>query len=228
MNEKLALFMISLLDERSARGRFASMIHSPTLSYEAPMRWEGVPRKEDDILIDEALGGNSNAFGQLVLKYRQRLLNAMTHHVGNATEAEDVVQEAFTNAFLKLDTFQHTSAFYSWLYRIACNTAVSRTRKKKVTTSIDHTSDQTGDEPTDPGEPPDAHLIQEENRKLVWSALKTLSDERRHILFLREFENYEYEKIAEILGICTGTVRSRLNAARTELRRALEEMTSQN
>lgn len=196
------------------------MILSPTLTDEALVRVEGAPKREDDILIDGALEGNSDAFRELMLKYQQRLFHAMTHHVGNATEAEDVVQEAFTHAFRKLDTFQRTSAFYSWLYRIACNTAVSRTRGKHIITSVDYTREQTGDEPIDPGEPPDAHIIHEENRELVQAALLKLSSDHRRILELREFKGYEYEKIAEILGICVGTVRSRLNAARAALKHA--------
>src|SRR5690349_3506078 len=76
----------------------------------------------DDQLIAEALAGNSSAFGQLVRKYQDRLYNAVVHVAGCAEDARDVVQDAFVQAFVKLETFQGSSAFYTWLYRIAFNT----------------------------------------------------------------------------------------------------------
>jgi RNA polymerase sigma-70 factor (ECF subfamily) len=175
-------------------------------------------------LIDESLRGNSAAFGELVQLHQDRLFNAVTHFTGNATEAEDVVQEAFVQAYLKLDTFQRTSAFYTWLYRIAFNTAVSRQRRKKITTSVDNTREQTGDEPIDRGDTPDVPLERQETVTQVQTALAALSDEHRQILVLREMEDLEYEEIGEVLEINVGTVRSRLHRARQALRDKLLEM----
>src|SRR5215469_8791591 len=81
---------------------------------------------DDPQLIESALAGNSAAFGDLVRKYQDRLYNTMVHLTGSAEDAKDVVQDAFVKAFVKLESFQRSSAFYTWLYRIAFNTAVSR------------------------------------------------------------------------------------------------------
>jgi RNA polymerase sigma-70 factor (ECF subfamily) len=175
-------------------------------------------------LIDESLRGNSAAFGELVRLHQDRLFNAVTHFIGNATEAEDVVQEAFVQAYLKLDTFQRTSAFYTWLYRIAFNTAVSRQRRKRITTSVDNAREQTGEEPIDRGESPDIPLERQETIGQVQAALASLSDEHREILVLREMEDLEYEEIGDTLQINVGTVRSRLHRARQALREKLLEM----
>lgn len=175
-------------------------------------------------LINESLAGNSAAFGELVRLHQDRLFNAVTHFIGNATEAEDVVQEAFVQAYLKLDTFQRTSAFYTWLYRIAFNTAVSRQRRKRVATSVDNAREQTGEEPVDRGDAPSTPMERRETVGQVQAALATLSDEHREILVLREMEDLEYEEIGETLQINVGTVRSRLHRARQALREKLIEM----
>jgi RNA polymerase sigma-70 factor (ECF subfamily) len=175
-------------------------------------------------LIDESLRGNTTAFGELVRIHQDRLFNAVAHFVGNATEAEDVVQEAFVQAYLKLDTFQRTSAFYTWLYRIAFNTAVSRRRRKHLATSVDSNREHSGEEPADRGEAPDARLLRTEQAGQVQQALATLSDEHRSILVLREIDGLEYEAIGEVLDINVGTVRSRLHRARMALRERLIEM----
>ncbi|MGE0755974.1 MAG: RNA polymerase sigma factor [Pirellulaceae bacterium] len=169
-------------------------------------------------LIDESLRGNAAAFGKLVRIHQDRLFNAVSHFIGDATEAEDVVQEAFVQAYVKLDTFQGSSAFYTWLYRIAFNTAVSRKRRKRLATSVDSNREQVGDEPVDRGDAPDARLLREEQAARVQLALAQLSDEHRAILVLREIDGLEYEAIADALEINVGTVRSRLHRARLALR----------
>lgn len=180
--------------------------------------------KNESQLIDESLQGNTAAFGELIRLHQDRLFNAVAHFVGDATEADDVVQEAFVQAYVKLASFQRTSAFYTWVYRIAFNTAVSRKRRKRTTTSVDSTREQSGDEPVDRGDAPDARLLRTEQASQVQQALKALSDEHRAILVLREIEGLDYEAIAEVLQINVGTVRSRLHRARLALRDKLIEM----
>ena len=175
-------------------------------------------------LIDTSLQGDSAAFGKLVQIYQDRLYNAMVHFCGNAVEAEDVVQEAFVQAYLKLASFQRNSAFYTWLYRIAFNTAVSRRRRKRPESSVDQVREQSGDEPVDPGDAPADQMIRDEYVALIHAALARLSEEHRSILVLREFDGCEYEQIAEILSINVGTVRSRLHRARMQLKDHLQEM----
>ena len=184
--------------------------------------------KDDARLITEALRGDSSAFGLLVQKYQDRLFNTVMHITGCREEAEDLVQEAFVQAFVKLDTFHGDSAFYTWLYRIAFNFAISRRRRKRVEVSVDQTRENTGDEPIDDGESPDEQMLRKERAHQVQAALRRLSDEYREILVLREMEGCCYETIAEILDIPTGTVRSRLHRARSELRDQLKEVLAEN
>lgn len=183
---------------------------------------------DDAQLIDQALAGDKAAFGQLVRRYQGRLFNTLLHVVGRREEAEDVVQEAFVQAFVKLDTFKQKSAFYTWLYRIAFNVSISRRRRKKVEVSVDQHRERTGDEPTDCGDGPGELLLREEQVEQVRTAMASLNDEHRRILVLREMEGCCYETIADILELPVGTVRSRLHRARLQLREQLEDMLQEN
>ena len=178
---------------------------------------------DESQLIDESLRGHSEAFGRLVQLHQDRLYHAIAHFVGDRVEAEDVVQEAFVQAYLKLASFQRNSAFYTWLYRIAFNTAVSRRRRKRVETSVDKSREETGDEPVDLGDAPGERLIREERAQQLYTALDKLSEEHRAIIVLREIDDHDYEAISEILKINLGTVRSRLHRARLQLRERLIE-----
>ena len=178
--------------------------------------------KDDAQLIDETLAGASAAFGQLVTKYQDRLYNTIVHLVGSTDEAYDVVQDAFVQSFLKLDTFQRTSAFYTWLYRIAFNVAISRQRRHKPTLSVDLAREQTGEEPIGRGEAPGDRMEQQERVTQVQAALATLTEEHRTVLVLREIDGCCYDTIAEILELPVGTVRSRLHRARLQLRDQLK------
>lgn len=180
--------------------------------------------KPEDQLIREALDGNSRAYGELVQRFQGRLFNAMLQVVGAHDEAEDVVQDSFVQAYIKLDTFQGNSKFFTWLYRIAFNNALSRQRRRRNDLSIEQSREITGSDPQDKVEPPDEPLLREERVSLVHRALGLLSEEHRSILVLREMEELAYEDIAEILEINIGTVRSRLSRARNQLKFHLEEL----
>ena len=179
--------------------------------------------KTEDELIRDTLQGDSQAYGQLVLKYQDRLFSAMLHVVGSVDEAEDVVQDSFVQAYIKLNTFQGNSRFFTWLYRIAFNNALSRRRRRRADVSIDQGRELTGREPEDRHEAPDEPLMREERVALVKAAMVRLTEEHRTILVLREMQEMAYEEIADILGINIGTVRSRLSRARNQLREFLEE-----
>lgn len=175
----------------------------------------------DSRLIDEALGGDSAAFGRLVGKYQDRLYNTLMHVTGSSEEARDVSQDAFVQAFVKLSSFQRSSAFYTWLYRIAFNLAISRRRRRKPTASVEQVRELTGQEPLSRDDAPADGLERQERVNQVQAALATLSEEHRTVLVLREMDGHCYETIAEILELPVGTVRSRLHRARLELREAL-------
>jgi RNA polymerase sigma-70 factor (ECF subfamily) len=175
----------------------------------------------DDRLIDDALAGDTEAFGQLVQKYQDRLYNALVHIVGCTEEARDLVQDAFVQAFVKLDSFKRTSTFYTWLYRIAMNATVSRFRRRRPVQSVEQTREMSGDEPVDLASPED-RLEQEERALEVHRALAELSTEHRAILVMREVDGFSYEDIAEMMEVPVGTVRSRLHRARLQLREQLK------
>jgi RNA polymerase sigma-70 factor (ECF subfamily) len=147
----------------------------------------------------------------------------MVSVVGNAEEAEDVVQESFIQAYIKLDTFQMQSRFFTWLYRIAFNNALSRRRRNRGQVSLDQNREATGNEPVDDGDAPESEMVRNENVQLVQETIQKLSEDHRVILVLREMQDMAYEEIAEVLQISIGTVRSRLNRARSQLRSLLEQ-----
>jgi RNA polymerase sigma-70 factor, ECF subfamily len=177
---------------------------------------------DDAQRIAATLAGDASAFGELVLKYQDRLYNIVVHVVGNAEDARDIVQEALVQAFVKLETFRQTSAFYTWLYRIAFNVAVSFRRRRRPMPAADCGRESSGVEPLDCGDGPTQRLEREERRRQVRHALTRISREHRAILVLREIDGCCYETIAEILELPVGTVRSRLHRARMELREQLK------
>jgi len=178
----------------------------------------------DAQLIGRTLAGEPAAFGELVLRYQDRLYNSLLRVLGSAEDARDAVQDAFVQAFVKLDTFRGSSAFYTWLYRIAFNTAMSHARRQRPTRSLDEERLDRGREPVDGQPPPDARLDASERATQVHRALAALSAEYRQVIVLREIDGCKYEQIAEILELPVGTVRSRLFRARLELRERLAPM----
>jgi len=178
----------------------------------------------DQKLIDQCLAGETDAFGELVTRYEDRLCGTLAHMVGSVHEARDVAQEAFVLAFQKLNSFRQESAFYSWLFRIAYNTAISRHRRRRGgVASIDAIRETTGTEPADhhPESDPAHHLQTTERQTLVRDALNELAEEFRTVIVLREMEGMSYEEIAELVACPVGTVRSRIHRARCELREKL-------
>jgi RNA polymerase sigma-70 factor, ECF subfamily len=182
---------------------------------------------DDQRLIAECLQGHTAAFGELVRRYQDRLFNTVYRLVDSAEDAQDVVQESFIHAYQSLDRFKGDSLFFTWLYRIAVNTAISLRRKHRVALSIDTRRADGGDrlEPADPSECsyPGHALEKEEQERRIQRALNRLSPEHRTVLILKDMEGQKYETMAEVLQIPIGTIRSRLHRARIELRELLEQ-----
>ena len=178
--------------------------------------------KSDDLrLIELTLAGETEAFGELVLRYQDRLFGTLAHMLGSMHDAHDVAQDAFLSAFEKLSTFRRESSFYSWLFRIAYNAAVSSRRKRRhETASIDNHQQRTGTEPADtrPSTDPSRALQTTENQEQVRNALSQLGEDYRDAIILKEIEGLQYAEIAELLNCPIGTVRSRIHRARQELR----------
>jgi RNA polymerase sigma-70 factor, ECF subfamily len=181
---------------------------------------------DDQRLITECLRGRTAAFGELVCRYQDRLFNTVYRLLDNADDAQDVVQEAFLNAYLSLDSFKGDSLFFTWLYRIAINTAISLKRKQRVAISMSTTREGGGvAEPPDPSEygRPGHALERAEEERRIQNALNRLSPEHRAVLIMKDMEGQKYEAMAEVLQVPIGTIRSRLHRARVELREVLRQ-----
>ncbi len=180
--------------------------------------------KTDQELIAESVSGRTEAFDTLMLRYQDRLFNALVQVLRDREEARDVVQEAFVMAWTKLASFRGDSEFYSWLFRVTYNIAMSRKRKKSLpVTSIDAQPASGSIIPEDrrPDNQPSHKMETSERQQLVRTALENLPEEYRTVLILKEMENFKYEQIAEIVGVPLGTVRSRIHRARSLLREHL-------
>jgi RNA polymerase sigma-70 factor (ECF subfamily) len=181
---------------------------------------------DDRRLIAASLKGDTAAFGDLVRRYQDRLYNTVYRLLDNADDAQDVVQDAFVNAYQSLEGFKGDSQFFTWLYRIAVNTAISHKRKQRLTLSIDAGRNGEGRlEPLDTSDAshPGHALERAEEERRVRQALNRLSAEHRTVLIMKDMEGQKYEVMAEVLGVPIGTIRSRLHRARTELRELLEQ-----
>jgi RNA polymerase sigma-70 factor (ECF subfamily) len=182
---------------------------------------------DDHRLIADCLQGDTAAFGELVRRYQDRLFNTVYRMVDNAEDAQDVVQEAFLNAYQSLDGFKGDALFFTWLYRIAVNTAISLKRKRRNVLSLHGQSgrDEPGMEPLDDSEDtrPGRGLERAEEERRIQAALNRLSPEHRAVLVLKDMEGQKYETMADILGVPIGTIRSRLHRARAELRDLLQK-----
>lgn len=154
------------------------------------------------------------AYGELVHRHQNRLYHSLYRMLGSREDADDVAQEAFVTAFQKLETFRGDSQFYSWLFRIAYNTAISMKRKARLkTVSADQLKESSGQEPddTNPDHAPGHAIDVEETQAVVQQALNELSEEYRQAIVLKEMENLSYEEIAELADVPVGTIRSRLH-----------------
>jgi len=181
---------------------------------------------DDRKLIAECLKGRTAAYGELVRRYQDRLFNTVLRLVDNSDDALDVVQEAFLSAYQSLETFKGDAQFFTWMYRIAMNAAISLKRKRRVVLSIE--SGSKGDLSIDPVDEstfnqPGESLEKQEEEAQLQQALQRLSPDHRAVLILKDIEGEKYETIAEIMEIPIGTVRSRLHRARMELRDLMQK-----
>ncbi|MEC7126640.1 MAG: RNA polymerase sigma factor RpoE [Pseudomonadota bacterium] len=189
----------------------------------------GVEESTDQQLVDQVMAGNKNAFNLLVMRYQHRVAALIARFVKDPREVEDVAQEAFLKAYRALPLFRGDSAFYTWLYRIAVNTAknylVARNRRPPAQDlEIDEV------EPTETGsvlreiESPEGSLSTSELKVAVEAALDSLPEELKTAFILREFSGLSYEDIAEVMDCPVGTVRSRIFRAREAIDRKITEL----
>lgn len=175
---------------------------------------------DDRRLIADCLGGRRDAFGELVTRYQARLYNAALRLVQSPDDAADVVQDAFLNAYQSLHSFKGDAEFFTWLYRIAFNTAISLKRRKRPVVSFEAHAGEPGIDPVDSSEyVKTGHALERtEDERQLNGAIARLSPEHRDVLLMKDIEGMKYEEIAELLRVPIGTIRSRLHRARLELR----------
>ena len=195
-----------------------------------PAHTEMSAENGDLSLVRRVQAGERGAYDLLVLKYQHKVVKLVTRYVRNPADAEDVAQEAFIKAFRALPQFRGDSAFYTWLYRIAINTAknalVSRGRNL-VGYEIDaHDHDDGSDMSSRLRDPdtPEGLALSEEIRDIVQAAIAALPEDLRTAIVLRELEGLSYEEIAAAMQCPVGTVRSRIFRARESIDGRLREV----
>lgn len=183
----------------------------------------------DQDLVLRVQQGDKSAFDLLVIKYQHKIIQLVNRYVKDPSEAQDVAQEAFIKAYRALGNFRGESAFYTWLYRIAINTAknylVSRARRNSDAQVDIHDAEQIENAPQLQGiETPERHLFNQEIVETIKAAIESLPEEMRIAIMLREFEGMSYEEIAEAMDCPVGTVRSRIFRAREAIDNKLQPL----
>jgi RNA polymerase sigma-70 factor (ECF subfamily) len=179
----------------------------------------------DQDLIRTALEGSETAFASLVDRYKDRVFRLLGRYCRDAVECEDLAQDVFLKVFRKLHTFQHESAFFTWVYRIAVNAAtdhLSRASHRRLRLVDEPSVLDTGEHADAEGHDPATPLVSAELATVTRAIVDSLPEKFRTILILREFEDLSYTEIANVLQIQLGTVESRLFRARQRFKDALE------
>ena len=173
----------------------------------------------DQLLVARVQQGDKSAYDVLVLRYQARITNLVTRFVKNQHDALDVTQEAFLKAYRALPNFRGDSAFYTWLYRIAVNTAknylsLHARRPAEVEQDILEIEQIDGDKVLKDIATPEHLLLTDEIQATIISTIEQLPEDLRVAITLREIEGLSYEEIAEVMECPIGTVRSRIFRAR--------------
>ena len=178
--------------------------------------------QDDKFLIGLVKQGDKKAFDKLVIKYQQRIIQLVARYVRDPSEAQDVAQETFIKAYRSLPNFRGESAFYTWLYRIAVNTAknylVSRARRSSnQEICVEDAENFESAFRLKDIDSPELLLVSEETRQAIKSGIEALPEDLRRAISLREFNGLSYNEIALKTGCPVGTVRSRIFRAREEI-----------
>ncbi|MGE3166213.1 MAG: RNA polymerase sigma factor [Planctomycetota bacterium] len=192
-----------------------------------PLTWsdDEVADQQDKLLVQAALGGDAEAFGQLFERYRERIFRVLCGVVRHREDALEATQDVFVKIYRALPRFDPAGRFFTWAYRIAVNQGIDRLRSRK--TRKEHSLD--GVDRLDPTEPlhgraplgPPAELERREVMERLEAALAGLSSDQRTVFLLYSFEGLSYSEIAEVTEVPIGTVMSRLFYARRKLREEL-------
>lgn len=186
-------------------------------------------RHPDQLLVERVQKGDKRAFDLLVKKYQHRVVAVVSRFVRDPDEAMDVAQDAFIKAYRALDKFRGDSAFYTWIYRIAVNTAknylVSKGRRPPDTdVEVTEAEQYGGGDALHEFGGPEQEMMKDQLEKVVFDALRELPDDLRTAVTLREFDGLSYEEIAEVMDCPVGTVRSRIFRGREAIDKKIEAM----
>lgn len=186
-------------------------------------------RETDQALVERVQRGDKRAFDLLVLKYQNKVVNLISRYVRDPVEALDVSQEAFIKAYRALPKFRGDSAFYTWLYRVAINTAKNHLAAQSRRPPGDDIEAETAEQ-MDMGAPlkeqdtPEGMALQREIAQTIQRALDELPEDLRTAITLRELEGLSYEEIAQAMECPIGTVRSRIFRAREAIDAKLQPL----
>lgn len=180
----------------------------------------------DGDIIERVLNGEIDAFSVLVERYQDRIYSAVANYVGSGEDAVDLVQDVFVKAYAGLKSFQGTAAFYTWLYRIAMNTAIDFLRRRPIMRPVsldDENLRESGFEPVakDPLSDPEKTVLNRTFKAAMMVGIARLSPKLKTALVLHDIERLSQEEVAKVLNCPVGTVKSRVSRARMELRSML-------
>ena len=183
----------------------------------------------DQQLIERIQRGDKNAFNLLVKKYQHKVVSLVSRYVNNPGDIPDVAQEAFIKAYRAIPDFRGESAFYTWLYRIAVNTAknyltAQGRRPPDLDVDCSDAELQEGAEAMHELANPENLILSDEIQRMVVATLESLPEDLRTAITLREIEGLSYEEIAEIMGCPVGTVRSRIFRARDAIDKQIQPL----
>ena len=190
------------------------------------------PPDSDLILVERAVAGDQKAFELLVIKYQRRIQRLIGRMVRDVDIVEDIAQETFIRAYRALAQFRGDAQFYTWLYRIAVNTAKKALMDMKRDPTVSENSFKSADDDETSmleneltsSETPDAVLASKEIAEMVNTAMEALPEELRQAITLREIEGLSYEEISEAMNCPIGTVRSRIFRAREAISQRIKPL----
>ena len=184
---------------------------------------------DEKLLITKAQSGDPFAFEELIAMHQKNIFSIAFRIAGNHEDASDMAQEVLIKIFRNLEQFKGDSKFSTWLYRVATNTCLDM--KKKILKHSSYSLDQEletdegsmATEIQDNSPTPEQHAEQSEVQKAINTAISNLNDQHKKVIILRDVQGFSYEEIGDMLNCSVGTVKSRINRARAQLKKILSQ-----
>ncbi|MBN4081115.1 RNA polymerase sigma factor [Caldithrix abyssi] len=186
--------------------------------------------KEIDGLLNACRLGDEDAYRQLFEQYHKRIFHVAFRFCGNIQEAEDITQEVFLKVFKGISNFRENSGFFTWIYRITVNVCLdkNRTRQRRdkyfIKGGTDSIMDNISEDATDHVSNPSSQILHDELQQTLQTALNQMNSKLRTVIVLKHLQGLSYQEVAKIIGCSEGTISSRLNRARRQLKHILLHM----